>query len=582
METYINSKTKTNASLTNQTVKPRKVFAEKRALIRKRFVTGPMLALVFLCSFAYIFFHVLVVWQQPVYVIVLTEIAIFLLIWNKFYQMVFDLKLLFFFNNSYDSGESFPANTAYPTITFIIPSYHEPFAVAKMTFDSIIKAPYKGRKDIIVVDNSRDIHSDDFITLKNYVETYGVLHPEEQVTSRFIYNTEQGKLKPGNLDLGWLHVEDSEYVVILDVDSTLPANGELLEKAVAEFMADGKLGFLQFTIRATNNHFNDLTQSVAASQDLHRLRLSSRSYGGYKIFEGHNGMWRTSVLDKIGAWTDYYKGNIMVTEDILKSALVYANGYYGKTLHIPTGEWVPCSLNALESMWMRWTYGTSQVLFKYFREIYCKYISVTEKFDITFHILNHLVNGFIFPVAILLQWFMPGMAANLFLLVGYLVPQLIGIFAIYFTSVSKLKEPLFKRIKYVYAAFFLIDTFTMFTQLKSTLNFLAGVPQGWKVTAKGVEHSTKWKELLLSKSFHIVLALIGILVCAASWIVHYGANPAQLGQFALLLFMSINVLLCIAVFGKDRHQELNNVDSAAIDGQEATAIDMQEYKFDVA
>jgi hypothetical protein len=134
----------------------------------------------------------------------------------------------------------------------------------------------------------------------------------------------------------------------------------------------------------------------------------------------------------------------------------------------------------------------------------------------------------------------------------------------------------------VYAAFFLVDTFTMLTQLKSTLNFLVGVPQGWKVTAKGVENSTKWKDLLLSKSFHIVLALIAIIVCAASWIVHYNANPAQLGQFALMLFMSINVLLCIAVFGKDRQQVQHDVESAMIGGQEATAIDMQEYKFDVA
>ncbi|WP_315823404.1 glycosyltransferase [Paraflavitalea speifideaquila] len=286
METYIKPKAKADVSLNNQPLTPKKVFAEKRALIGKKFVNRRMLLLVLLFSFAYVFLHLLVVRHLPVYAIVLIEIVIFVMVWIKFYQILFDLKLLFFFNNTYDAKAPFPADKGYPTISFIVPSYHEPFPVAKMTFDSIVKAPYKGRKDIIMVDNSRDTDTEDFISLQNYVNTYALLHPEDNVTARFIYNTEKGKLKPGNLDLGWLHVEDSEFVVILDIDSTLPAHGNLLEKAVAEFIADGKLGFLQFTIRATNNHFNDLTQSVAASQNLHRMRLVSRSYGGIKYLKG--------------------------------------------------------------------------------------------------------------------------------------------------------------------------------------------------------------------------------------------------------------------------------------------------------
>lgn len=582
METYINTNTQTGVKTTNQQQAAGKPFSTKRALIRKKFVNRRILALVFLVSFVYIFAHILVIRHVPLYVIIPLELIIFFLVWNKFYQVLYDLKLLFYFDSTYDSGERFPVNTAYPAISFIIPACHEPFAVAKMTFDSIVNTPYKGRKDIIVVDNSRETDTDDFKSFKHYVDTYEEQHPGENITACFIHNTEQGKLKPGNLDLGFQLVKNTDYVVILDVDSTLPAQGNLLEIAVAEFMADGKLGFLQFAIKATNNHFNDLSQAVAASQDLHRLRLMSRSFGGYKIFEGHNGMWRTTVLDTIGPWTDYYKGNIMVTEDVMKATLVYAKGYYGKSLNTLTGEWVPCSINALDSMWMRWTYGTSQVLFKCFREIYWGYASIVEKFDITYHIMNHLANGLVFLVAVFLQWFTPGAAANLFLLAGFLLPQLVAFITMYSMSISKLKASPLKRLQYLYSAFFLVDTFLMLTQLKSILNFLAGIPQGWKVTAKGTEKSAKWTDLVRTKLFHIGWPVAAITVCMVSWIVRDGATLASLGNYALLLFMSLSVLLCMVVFRKEKNEIPYDIESAAIDGHQAKEINMPEYKFDVA
>jgi len=551
-----------------------------RLLIRKKFVTWQALILVFLLSTAYMVVHAQVLKGLPPYVIIAVEVLIFLLVWNKAYQITYDLKLLFFFNGGYDAELEFPDTHDYPAITFIIPSYQEPFQVARMTLDSVINIPYKGKKEIIVVDNSKDIHARDFLALQEYVRSLNARYLEEEITAQFIHNPVRETLKPGNLDLAEKHIRHGEYVLILDVDSTLPANGDLLEQCVAAFIADSKLGFLQFTIKATNHHFNKLSQAVAFSQDLHRLRLTCRSYGGYKIFEGHNGMWRKSVLDKVGRWTDYYKGNIMITEDILKSARVYANGYYGKSLHVITGEWVPSSLNALESMWMRWTYGTSQVLFKYFREIYSRYVSPIEKFDISYHILHHFAHGFIFPFAMLLQLFIPGAATNLFLLAVYIIPQTTGAVTIYFRSAQKIPSSIIQRIRYVYTAFFLVDTFTMSTQLKSTINFLAGVPQGWKVTAKGVEKATGWRELLVSKSFHVSMAVGVLFLCLASWGINYHFAPAALIHFALLAFMSLNLLLCIAVFGKEVQQSDNKVETAVIDQQEALVL--QELQADVA
>jgi cellulose synthase/poly-beta-1,6-N-acetylglucosamine synthase-like glycosyltransferase len=565
METYINSTQQDRHISNSKMLSPDNGSYLKRALVTKRFVNLQVLTLVFICSLLYLAINTWQLQGKPVYVVVLLDSLLFFLVWNKVYQILYDLKLMLFFNDSYDFNVDVPAEMEYPPISFIIPSYQEPFQVAKMTFDSVINASYRGRKEIIVVDNSKDTLASDFIQFKKYVEEFPVLHPAANVSTRFIYNDRRDTLKPGNLDLAEQYIEEGAFVVILDVDSTLPAKSHLLEKAVTEFITDGKLGFLQFTMKATNNHFNDLAQSVAASQDLHRLRLTCRSYGGYKIFEGHNGMWRKTVLDKVGAWTDYYKGNIMITEDILKSAQVYSNGYYGKSLNIKTGEWVPCSLNALESMWMRWTYGTSQVLFKYFKELYSKHVSWIEKFDISYHVLHHFAHGLILPFAILLQLFMPGAVANMFIIAVYILPQLVAAVTIYVKSISKLNLPFAKKIAYLYSGLFLVDTFIMSTQLKSTFNFLAGVPQGWKVTEKGVENSSKWKELFISKSFHIIVAGICFITSALSWIFHYNMHFAGLVNVFLLSFMGINLLLCILFFGKEGQKEHNNVASATID-----------------
>ena len=436
MRTYIHSNQRKETPLNVEIPIVKNRPYRGRALVGKRFVDETTLVVVFILSMVFMAFFTFQMQGIPIYLKILIGVPILFLIWNKMYQTLYDLKLLFFFNEKYDSHKKFPLDKEYPTVAFIIPSYREPFEVAKMTFDSAVNTSYKGRKEIIVVDNSKDVTTSDFIRLKNYVEEFNASHPAANIDATFVYNHRQDTLKPGNLDLAEQYIKEGEYVIILDVDSTLPVGENLLEKAVTEFILDSKLGFIQFRMKATNHHFNNLTQSVAASQDLHRLRLTSRSYGGYKIFEGHNGIWRRTLLNRIGAWTTYYKGNIMITEDAMKSAQVYAKGYYGKSLNIKTGEWVPNSLNALESMWMRWTYGTSQVLFKCFREIYSKKVSLVEKFDVSHHILHHFACGFIFPIAIILQLVAPGLLTNVFIIFMYIIPQLVGAATMYSDSIS--------------------------------------------------------------------------------------------------------------------------------------------------
>lgn len=535
-----------------------------RKLIRKKFVNGKMLVIVFVACTAYMFFQLASISNYPAYIVALFGVPIFFVVWHKVYQVLYDIKLLFHFNSEYDSDIELPKCKRLPTITFIIPSYQEPFMVARMTFDSVVNTPYSGRKEIIVVDNSQNTSSEDFFSWEAYVKSFNA-NSTGNIISKFIYNPKKGKLKPGNLDLAQDHIQEGELVVFLDVDSTLPDMENLLERSVAEFEADQKLAFLQFRIRATNNHFNSLTQAIAISQDLLRLRMISRGYGGYKIFEGHNGIWRKSVLDELGAWTDYYRGDIIITEDILKSAHAYANGYYGKPLNIETGEWVPTSLKAFESMWMRWMYGNSQVFFKYFREIYAKTTTLVEKFDISYHILHQLVTMCFFFIVFFFQLFIPGSATNVFILSIGIFPQIVG--AVTACCKSSYNLSTGEKIKYAYAGFFFIDTFIMYTQIKSDIKFVLRVPQGWKVTEKGVEGLITWRGLIRSTFFHILIAILCIGVCMVSWNIHYDMKWNSLFHHFGLLFISSNLLLCIAFFGKQRRAPNSKKDPAVINDE---------------
>ncbi|MDR7132734.1 cellulose synthase/poly-beta-1,6-N-acetylglucosamine synthase-like glycosyltransferase [Algoriphagus sp. 4150] len=533
------------------------------SLTEKKFVTGKALCVILMISLLYVFLFSDSIKELPLAVFILMDLLIFFVVLHKTYQILYDIKLLFWFDRDFDTPLDFPKEIQLPSITFVIPSYQEPFNVAKMTFDSVVNAPYPGLKVIIVVDNSKNVLADDFVNWKSYIETSQLRHPE--ITVKFVYNEEQDKLKSGNLDLAHRFISPDELVVFLDVDSTLPNSCNLLERAVAEFEADKALGFIQFRIRATNCHFNGLTQAITWHQDLLRLRMISRGYGGYKIFEGHNGMWRKKALDDIGPWTSYYKGDIIITEDILKSVDAFSKGYTGKQLNIETGEWVPSSLHALDGMWSRWMYGNTQVFFKYFNKIYSERVSILSKFDISYHILHQFVIGCFFVVAFALQLLVPGGSATIFIVSMFVVPQLVGIFTSYVSLNDKSQSISIKRkVMDLYSGFFLIETFIMVTQMKSNIKFILGMSQGWKVTEKGFENAMSWMNVLRNRLFHVAMIFMCLSICFVSWFVNYGFAFDAVKYHLALLFLSFNLVWCIIAFGRQGRQEHNNVESAML------------------
>lgn len=454
--------------------------------------------------------------------------------------------------------------TTLPGVALIIASCKEPFEVAKMTFDCAYRARYSGTREIIVVDNTQDTTDVDFRLWKSYVESHAGRDAGIRVVFR--HNSDSAGKKPGNIDLAQKLIVDSEYVVFLDVDSSLPLDTDLLDIAVNRFEDDPKLGVLQFHTVPTNNHFNRLSRAVSVAQHALRMTYLMRARGGFAMFYGHNGMWRRSLLDVNGSWLEHYRDNVIVTEDLLKTLGVYTNGYSFEYMNVPTGEWVPSSLKALDSMWMRWTYGGFQVLFKYFRPIVtAKGLSRMQRIDLATMLVSYGTSPLTYPLAFL--WFAVLPAAQAALLVSLVLwlPMLLCAGVMWRHHRGADRRPMLKRLGDLYAGMFLVETFILAVQTRAVVNFIAGKKQGWLVTAKGTEDRPRGLEVLTGNRFMVGLSGLTIVALVAGWGHCHGFAASALFGYLVVALIPVQLLLCIVVYGGEVQGADEDVLTAVID-----------------
>jgi len=376
----------------------------------------------------------------------------------------------------------------------------------------------------------------------------------------------KGGLKPGNLDLAQTLIGEAKYVVFLDVDSSLPLRDRLIERSVVDFESDERLGVLQFHTIATNDHFNSLTGPVAVAQNTLRLLHLLRADGGFAMFYGHNAMWRRSLLDAQGPWLEYYRGNVMVTEDLLKSVGAYTRGYTSRYVDVPTGEWIPSSLDALESMWMRWAYGGFQVLFKYHRGIVkSRNLAPLERLDMLTFMASHLAALF-YPLSMFWFLFFPPARVGILTFVMIFLPPAISALVISRRYSSELSVSASKKLWDLYAGFFLIQPFILLVGLKGVFNFLVGVKQGWRVTAKHVEDKPSWPQVLARHRYVLGVASAILLTLVAAWGIQTGFSPAELMNYLPPAFISFNLILCVVLYGRQGRSAENYIEGTTIDG----------------
>ncbi len=453
-----------------------------------------------------------------------------------------------------------------PGVAFLIASYQEPFEVARMTFNCARDIDYAGPREIIVVDNSRDVASEDYKRWKQYVESNIGSDPRVRVVFR--YNENGTGLKPGNIDLAQTLIEDAKYVVLLDVDSSLPTRSHLLERSVNEFEHDDKLGVVQFHTVATNDHFDFLTGPVAVAQNALRIQSLIRADGGFALFYGHNAMWRRSLLEQSGRWLEHYRGNVMVTEDLLHSVRAYTRGYTSRYVDVATGEWIPSSLDALTSMYMRWAYGGFQVLFKYFRQIITtRGLAPLERIDLLTFLASYAASPLVYPISVL--WFLvfpPGRVGALTFVMIF-VPPLINAWIVHRRYTRELNTSAVKKLWDLYAGFFMIaGAFIQAVGLRAVFNFLVGAKQGWRVTSKGLEQRPGWAQVIAHNAYVIGLATVTLAALIAAWGWRTDFAAASVVYYLPPAFISVNLLLCVMIYGRQGRNAEALIEGTTIDG----------------
>lgn len=434
-----------------------------------------------------------------------------------------------------------------PSVTVIIPCRNEPFDALKLTFDSAMSLKYPDNKvNFIVCDNS-DINHKDYLKIKNYVESFSNTSRKAQ----FIHRDGTEGFKAGNLDLALKSVK-SDLALFLDVDSTVGEN--TLLDSISDFAQDKKLGFLQFFNIPTNSNTGLMAGVSSWLLAYWKYREFFRgTFGGWSFFQGHNTLWRTELLHNISPLAEKLWGEAMLVEDAFMTIKSNKLGFYGKNKWVPCGFWVPGSLKELESMFVRWSYGSFQIIFlevKFLLMSGRKKLTLSEYVDVIYHFLSFSIQSFT-PIIILLLGISD--PAKFFLTIIYLSSTYLFVFLTY-----ALKKDFRKMSDAGFSSFLMsvlvLMPFVTWCSLKGTFQFITRRRQKWIPTSKANQksvHNPSWFGIV---KLHSVALLIALLCLAFTFEeIITAQNPFLMSIIMLPIFLyAMGTILSVAFFGKSK------------------------------
>jgi cellulose synthase/poly-beta-1,6-N-acetylglucosamine synthase-like glycosyltransferase len=430
--------------------------------------------------------------------------------------------------------------------SIVISTRNEPFDVCKMTFDSALQQDFdKNFIQIIVVDNSDKDHCD-YTQWKEYVESYKSIYNDNCI---FIHRDGTEGFKPRNLDIAMKSIK-FDYVMFLDVDSTLPENA--IKVGIQNFINNKNLGFVSFLIQSTNYNFNFITKAMSVFQNTIRYFNEFTGKYGYCNFQGHNAMWSKQAIDKIAPWEEYHRNEIMVTEDIAAGFRCYKAGFSSKSVFLKTGEWVPTSLKEFENMWLRWSFGGMQVMHKYINKIISSNkISFRVKLDMLYLLFKLVISGF--PILAMLIVMFPINNIGVACVINATLFPLF-VLCVWYYFYGEISGKFFSKISQIYTAMFLLSSFVFLCGIKAEVNYYLKRPQGWKPTAKKHLEDDDWATVFKNHAFKLSFSFVGLLVAIYSIIALYSdANfYVYLSSMIPSILLFANTILCVLVLGKSR------------------------------
>lgn len=300
-----------------------------------------------------------------------------------------------------------------------------------VTLRSLLGLQWRGPLHIVVADNSDPSHPG-WRQWQEHLRSVDRETPAN-VTIHFLHrpspdaDTPEHRVrrlrgfKGGNLDAAVEFCRRNiapDYYVLVDTDSTLPADA--LIRGAAQLDGRPDVGFVQFRTRPENGACNRLSRTAARLLGVQRLTLGERGRESFLCFYGHNAMFTAGAMDLIESWVDWLRPSEwgwlpsavrrrlrnreqeVLTEDLAVSVELYRQELRGvPSEDVVAGEWVPFKLRDWRSMWLRWTYGTLQVLACKPRAMLGTALPARHRYGVLCHVAEYGVNATI-PVAALL------------------------------------------------------------------------------------------------------------------------------------------------------------------------------------
>jgi hypothetical protein len=217
-------------------------------------------------------------------------------------------------------------------------------------------------------------------------------------------------------------------------------------------------------------------------------------------------------------------------------------------------------------MWMRWTYGGVQVLFKYFYHIVsAKGLSFTQRVDLLTLLVSYVASPLIYPVTFI--WFAvfpPGQAAVMTFVINFL-PQLLCGALLWHLHSSVVRLPFIKRVWDLYSGIFVIETFIHSVQIHAVVNFIVGKKQGWRITSKSSEEKPRGREVWLNNRFRVTICTLAIAALIVGWGWHSEFATNVLINYLVVALIPINLLLSVIVYGSQIQGAHETIADATVD-----------------
>lgn len=272
-----------------------------------------------------------------------------------------------------------------PKICIQLPIFNEPEQVEGL-LSSVSKIKWDYSKlDIQILDDSTDE------TSNKIAKSLGIIRRQSPgLKIHHIQRPNRNGFKAGALREG-VKISDAEFFMIFDSD--FRPKEDVALRAYEHFKRDPELSVLQFPWGYRNSCLNHLTKIQALSLDAHfYAEHYGRSKRGLAInFNGTAGMWKRSMIEKVGGWS-----SCTVTEDLYLSFKALMAG--AKIKFDPSYEvssTLPENTTQFLIQQRRWAKGHGQVLRLILGDIFRPSIKkISLRMDMLFHLCAYGFSSF--------------------------------------------------------------------------------------------------------------------------------------------------------------------------------------------